>query len=115
VTYDMEALKVLWERLAEDAGVELLLHTWVTGVAVTDGRVTGIRLWNKGGERWVEASAIVDASGDVPRLLRPGAIEVDVLRSVAPGLEVPGEAADGGDDAEAGAAMSHTEHTGGRE
>jgi tRNA threonylcarbamoyl adenosine modification protein (Sua5/YciO/YrdC/YwlC family) len=60
-------------------------------------------------------SAIVDASGDVPRLLRPGAIEVDVLRSVAPGLEVPGEAADGGDDAEAGAAMSHTEHTGGRE
>jgi glycine/D-amino acid oxidase-like deaminating enzyme len=64
VTYDAEALKVVWERLAEDAGVELLLHTWVTGVAVTDGRVTGIRLWNKGGERWVEASAIVDASGD---------------------------------------------------
>ena len=29
VTYDAEALKVLWERLAEDAGVDLLLHTWV--------------------------------------------------------------------------------------
>ena len=65
VTYDAEALKVLWERLAEDAGVELLLHTWATGARVgDDGRLTAIRLWNKGGERWVEAAAFVDASGD---------------------------------------------------
>jgi len=65
VTYDAEALKVLWERLAEDAGVELLLHTWATGAQVDDdGRLTAIRLWNKGGERWVEAAAFVDASGD---------------------------------------------------
>ena len=64
VTYDAEALKVLWERLAEDAGVELLLHTWATGVRVDGGRLAAVRLWNKGGERWVEASAVVDASGD---------------------------------------------------
>jgi glycine/D-amino acid oxidase-like deaminating enzyme len=64
VTYDPEALKVLWERLAEDAGVDLLLHTWATGVRLEDGRATAIRLWNKGGERWVEAAVIVDASGD---------------------------------------------------
>jgi len=64
VTYDAEALKVLWERLAEDAGVELLLHTWATGVRVDDGRLAAVRLWNKGGESWVEASAFVDASGD---------------------------------------------------
>jgi glycine/D-amino acid oxidase-like deaminating enzyme len=65
VTYDMEALKVLWERLAEDAGVELLLHTWATGVRVDDDRrLRAVRIWNKGGERWVEASAFVDASGD---------------------------------------------------
>lgn len=64
VTYDAEALKVLWERLAEEAGVDLLLHTWATGVRADDGRATGVRLWNKGGERWVAAGAIVDASGD---------------------------------------------------
>jgi glycine/D-amino acid oxidase-like deaminating enzyme len=64
VTYDQEALKVLWERLAGEAGVELLLHTWATGVRVTDGRLEAIRLWNKGGERWVPAAAVVDASGD---------------------------------------------------
>jgi glycine/D-amino acid oxidase-like deaminating enzyme len=64
VTYDPEALKVLWERLAEDAGVDLLLHTWATGVRVDGGRLAAVRLWNKGGERWVEAAAFVDASGD---------------------------------------------------
>jgi glycine/D-amino acid oxidase-like deaminating enzyme len=64
VTYDAEALKVLWERLAEDAGVDLLLHTWVSGVRVDGGRLAAVRLWNKGGERWVDASAFVDASGD---------------------------------------------------
>jgi hypothetical protein len=65
VTYDAEALKVLWERLAEDAGVDLLLHTWATGVQIdTARRLTAVRLWNKGGERWVAAAAFVDASGD---------------------------------------------------
>ena len=64
VTYDQEALKLLWEQLAEDAGVELLLHTWVTGVTMDGDRITGIRIWNKGGERFIGADAIVDASGD---------------------------------------------------
>jgi glycine/D-amino acid oxidase-like deaminating enzyme len=64
VTYDQEALKLVWEQLAEAAGVDLLLHTWVTGVRVEDGRATAVRLWNKGGERWIAAGAIVDASGD---------------------------------------------------
>ncbi len=36
----------------------------MTGVRVTDGPMTAIRLWNKGGARWVEALVIVDASGD---------------------------------------------------
>jgi FAD-dependent oxidoreductase family protein len=64
VTYDQEMLKVLWEELAADAGVDLLLHTWATGARVADGRIGAVRLWNKGGERWVEADAVIDASGD---------------------------------------------------
>ncbi len=64
VTYDQEVLKRVWEDLAEEARVELLLHTWATGVRLDDGRATGIRLWNKGGERWVDAGVVVDASGD---------------------------------------------------
>jgi FAD dependent oxidoreductase len=64
VTYDPEALKVLWEELATEAGVELLLHAWATGVRVRDGRVEAIRTWSKGGERWYEAAVVIDASGD---------------------------------------------------
>jgi hypothetical protein len=74
VTYDAEALKVLWERLAEDAGVELLLHTWATGVRLSaDRRLEAVRLWNKGGERWVEGAAFVDASGDADVCAMAGA------------------------------------------
>jgi hypothetical protein len=64
VTYDQETLKVLWEELAAGAGVDLLLHTWATGVRLEAGRIAGVRLWNKGGERWVDANVVVDASGD---------------------------------------------------
>jgi 2-polyprenyl-6-methoxyphenol hydroxylase-like FAD-dependent oxidoreductase len=64
VTYDPEALKVVWERLVEDAGIEVLLHTWATGVQMRDGRIHAVRLWNKGGESVVKAAAVVDASGD---------------------------------------------------
>jgi glycine/D-amino acid oxidase-like deaminating enzyme len=64
VTYDQETLKLVWEELAADAGVDLLLHTWATGVRVEDSRVTGIRVWNKGGERWIGADVLIDASGD---------------------------------------------------
>jgi glycine/D-amino acid oxidase-like deaminating enzyme len=64
VTYDPEVLKVVWERLAEDAKVDVLLHTWATGVQKRDGRTVAIRIWNKGGESHIEARAIIDASGD---------------------------------------------------
>ena len=64
VTYDQETLKVVWERLAQEAGVDVLLHTWVNGVRMEARQVAAVRLWNKGGERWVSAKVIVDASGD---------------------------------------------------
>jgi hypothetical protein len=64
VTYDQETLKVVWEQLAADSGVDLLLHTWATGVRMDGRRVAGIRVWNKGGERWIGADVVVDASGD---------------------------------------------------
>jgi len=73
VTYDPESLKVLWERLATEAGVTLLLHTWATGVRVRDGRVEAIRTWNKGGERWYAAGVVVDASGDADVAAMAGA------------------------------------------
>ncbi len=73
VTYDPEALKVLWEELASVAGVELLLHTWATGVGVRDGRVEAVRTWSKGGERSLRAAVVIDASGDADVCAMAGA------------------------------------------
>ena len=47
VTYDPEVLKVVWERLAEDAKVDVLLHTWATGVDLREGRLVAIRTWTR--------------------------------------------------------------------
>ncbi len=64
ITYDPEVLKVVWERTAEDAKVEVLLHTWATGVKLDSEGAVGVRAWNKGGESWFDAGVVVDASGD---------------------------------------------------
>ena len=42
VTYNPEFLKVVWERLAQRAGVDLLLHTFVTDVA--DSKAAGLQV-----------------------------------------------------------------------
>jgi hypothetical protein len=65
ITYDPEVLKRTWETLALQAGVEVLLHTWVTGVELdADRRLRALTLFNKGGAGRVEATVVVDASGD---------------------------------------------------
>jgi glycine/D-amino acid oxidase-like deaminating enzyme len=80
VTYDQEVLKVLWEQLAEEAGVEVLLHTWATGVVQRDGQLTGIRMWNKGGASSVAAGVLIDASGDADLCAMAG-VSYDDIRT----------------------------------
>jgi glycine/D-amino acid oxidase-like deaminating enzyme len=64
ITYLADHLKVVWESLATDAGVSVLLHAMLADVAVTDGHVTELLLATKAGLARVRAEAVVDASGD---------------------------------------------------
>jgi hypothetical protein len=64
VTYLAEHLKVVWESLVTGAGAAVLLHGFVQDVEVVDGRVVGLLVATKAGLWWVEASVVVDASGD---------------------------------------------------
>src|SRR5947209_4467361 len=45
VTYDPEVLQVVWERLAEDAKVVVLLLTRAPGADLPQGRLAATRTW----------------------------------------------------------------------
>ena len=64
VTYHPDYLKVVWEQLARDAGVRVLLHAWVQDVETSGDRVTGVLVATKMGLRRIDAKIVVDASGD---------------------------------------------------
>jgi hypothetical protein len=64
VTYNPELLKVVWERLALDTGVDLRLHTFVTDVLVEGGRITGVVVDGKAGLGLIRPKLVIDASGD---------------------------------------------------
>lgn len=64
VTYLAEHLKVVWEQLVQDAGVEIWLHSFVQDVEVTDRRISGLTVATKAGLRTVRAKVIIDCSGD---------------------------------------------------
>lgn len=80
VTYFGEHLKIVWERLVEEAGADIMLHSFVQDVSVTDGRITGLTVATKSGVREVKADAFVDASGDA-----------DVCHHAGFGYELAGE------------------------
>jgi glycine/D-amino acid oxidase-like deaminating enzyme len=64
ITYDPESLKRVWEELVVEAGARVLLHAFALGVEREGGRVVAVDVATKGGIRRIEASRVVDASGD---------------------------------------------------
>jgi len=64
ITYNPETLKRVWDDLAAEAGVRVLLQTLVTGAMKESDRVTGVRFVNKGGAHTARGAVVIDASGD---------------------------------------------------
>jgi FAD dependent oxidoreductase len=62
---DPEWLKLASADLLDEAGVRLLLHSWVVGTLVEDGTVRGVLFESKQGRRAVLAKVVVDATGDL--------------------------------------------------
>ena len=63
-TSDPEATKYVMAEMLREAGVEILLNSWVTN-AVTEGNsIEGILFESKAGCHAVKAKVVVDASGD---------------------------------------------------
>jgi hypothetical protein len=61
---DSEYLKWLCQDMLEEAGVEILLHSWVVGVVKDGNAVTGVIVENKSGRQALLGKVAVDATGD---------------------------------------------------
>ncbi len=64
VVFDPEGVKRVLDRLCQEAGVEVLLHAFVTGATRRADRVTEIAFHDHGGRHSIVAKAFVDASGE---------------------------------------------------
>jgi len=73
VTYDPNVLKVLWETLAQAAGVKLLYHALFTEPVMENDRIRGAVVQTKAGPLRLLATVVVDASGDADVAARAGA------------------------------------------
>ncbi|MCK5805491.1 MAG: FAD-dependent oxidoreductase, partial [Lentisphaeria bacterium] len=64
VCVDPECFRLALIETLEAAGVELLLHTIVDAVEMTDGRVEAVSVVNRNGHRRIAAQQFIDATGD---------------------------------------------------
>jgi len=62
--YDPEELKMVCLEMTREAGVRLLLHTWVVRAVLEEERLVGLLLENKSGRQAVWGQVFVDCSGD---------------------------------------------------
>jgi hypothetical protein len=69
---DPEWLKLTSLTMVREAGIELLLHSWVAAPLVEDGKVAGAILESKQGRMAVRASVVVDTTGDGDLFARAG-------------------------------------------
>ena len=70
---DPDAMKWALFELADEARVDLWLHSLCAGAIVDDRRVTGIQVLNKSGPHDLRAGVVIDASGDADVAARAGA------------------------------------------
>jgi len=69
---DPEVLKLVAQKMCVEAGVELLLNTYIAGTVGDGARVTAIKVVNKSGESLVRAKVFIDATGDADLVASAG-------------------------------------------
>ncbi|TNC24217.1 FAD-dependent oxidoreductase [Amycolatopsis alkalitolerans] len=74
--FEPEAVKLVAERMCQEAGVELLLHSFVADVCTEGGAVTGVVCASKSGLRLYPARVVVDCSADADVAVAAGAESV---------------------------------------
>jgi hypothetical protein len=73
IRFEAEAFKRVADMLVQEAGVRLLLHSWIADAIVEDGVIRGVIIENKSGRQAVLGRCVVDATGDADVAFRAGA------------------------------------------
>ncbi|HEY64039.1 MAG TPA: FAD-dependent oxidoreductase [Caldilineae bacterium] len=73
IRFDAEAFKYVADEMVQEAGVDLLLHTFVADAIVEDGRIKGVIIESKSGRQAVLGRVVIDATGDADVAFRAGA------------------------------------------
>ena len=64
IRFDAEALKIVLDEMCQEAGVILLLHTMIVGVAKDGDSIDAVIVENKSGRQAVRGRVFIDATGD---------------------------------------------------
>ncbi len=64
VAYDPEIAKILLFQMAREAGVKLLLHSFVTGAVLEQNVIRGITVQNKSGAQMIGSTVVIDTTAD---------------------------------------------------
>jgi len=70
---DREIYKYAALELVQEAGADILLHTWVSEVVMEGNRIRGVMVQNKSGRQMIPADIVVDATGDGDIIAASGA------------------------------------------
>lgn len=72
VTIEPETLKVIFDEKMQEAGVDLLYHTFVSNVIMNGDSIEAVVTHNKSGSYAVKAKVFIDASGDADLVYHAG-------------------------------------------
>ncbi len=65
---DVEKLKYIYQQMVEESGADLLLHTIITGVKITENseykELKAFKLFNKSGDFEIAGKVFIDCTGD---------------------------------------------------
>ncbi|MDD5728817.1 MAG: FAD-dependent oxidoreductase [Victivallales bacterium] len=73
VVFDPELLKYVLQGFCEEAGVNILFHTFVESAIVENGSVCGVNIVNKSGSQEIRSKVVIDATGDGDAAVSAGA------------------------------------------
>lgn len=64
VTFNEEILKLVFDEMTDESGVDVLFHAFLTGVEKIGGSIKSVSVSGKGGEQTFFADYFIDATGD---------------------------------------------------